>query len=147
MYLSHQAIPNILEKDQVWLIKILRGIKWVPPTFSIFAFFSHFFMKWECWSKVLCLINCNHKKHFFGDFSQNYFFDGKTLIYPSDFLTFNVNFPDHFKVSLIRSSCNTFFMLDGRSAPTPYPREFFGWRLLLYPFLLSSLNVKSRYDA
>ena len=50
-----------------------------------------------------------------------HFFDGKTLIHPSDFLTFNVNFPDHCKVSLIRSSANTFFMLNGRSVPTPHP--------------------------
>ena len=142
MYLSHQAIPNILEKDQVWLIKILRGIKWVPPTFSIFVlFFFSLFHEVRMLIKSFMLDKLQSPKRCF------YFFDGKTLIYPSDFLTFNVNFTDHFKVSLIRSSCNTFFMLDGRSASTPYLREFFGWRLLLYAFLLSSLNVKSRYAA
>ena len=78
----------------------------------------HFFMKWECWCKVLCLINCNHEKN------VSIFFDGKTLIHPSDFLTFNVNFPDHCKVSLIRSSGNTFFMLNGRSVPSASMRVF-----------------------
>ena len=29
----------------------------------------HFFIKWQCWCKVLCLINCNHeKKKFFFQF-------------------------------------------------------------------------------
>ena len=128
MYLSQHGIPNILKKDQVY-----------HQYFQHLTISFHFFMKWECWCKVLCLINCNHKKN------VSIFFDGKTLIHPSDFLTFNVNFQDHCKVSLTRSSGNTFFMLNGRSVPTLHPWGFFGWRLLLYAFLPSSLNARSRY--
>ena len=104
--------------------------------FNICSFFFSLFHEVRMLIKSFMLDKLQSPKKCF------YFFDGKTLIYPSDFLTFNVNFTDHFKVSLIRSSCNTFFMLDGRSAPTPYPREFFGWRLLLYAFFTFQLECQ-----
>ena len=33
--------------------------------FSIWWFLFIFFIKWQRWCKVLCLINCNHEKRFF----------------------------------------------------------------------------------
>ena len=36
--------------------------------FSIWWFLFIFFIKWQRWCKVLCLINCNHEKNFFSIF-------------------------------------------------------------------------------
>ena len=36
--------------------------------FSIWRLLFIFFIKWQRWCKVLCLVNCNHKKKFFSIF-------------------------------------------------------------------------------
>ena len=36
--------------------------------FSVWWFLFIFLIKWQCWCRVLCLINWNHKKNFFLDF-------------------------------------------------------------------------------
>ena len=37
--------------------------------FSIWWFQFIFIIKWQRWCKVLCLVDCNHEKLFFSDFS------------------------------------------------------------------------------
>ena len=58
--------------------------------FNIWSFFPHFFMKWECWCKVLCLTNCNHKKMFL-------FFWWKDLNIPFKLFDFQCEFSRPFQ--------------------------------------------------
>ena len=60
---------NTFKNTFWWLYKrqqILKEHKMATINiFNIWSFFPHFFMKWECWCKVLCLKNCNHEKMLF----------------------------------------------------------------------------------
>ena len=61
IFITPSNIKHFIERSSVTSIGKMGAIR----IFSIWWFLFIFFIKWQHWCKVLCLINCNDEKIFF----------------------------------------------------------------------------------